>query len=155
MRSAVACLCLVLAVGCAVGCGGGSDGRADDVKAIRGTIHGAIRAALVERDPHRACAYASPAGRRLMLHWYDLSYGRRFRTCERVVAFETRNEPRLELSALRRNLGVIGRVRITGATATAQVSDHAGGYPTYVRVSLRKLGGRWLIEDSDAIPRGQ
>jgi hypothetical protein len=122
---------------------------------VRQTIHGAVRAALVDGDPRRACAYATSSGRARLLHWYDLSYARHFRTCEQVVSFEVRQQARDVVPRLRHNLGVIGPVRIDGTRATAQVTDHAGAYPAYVRVVLRKVAGRWLIEDSTAIPHGQ
>jgi hypothetical protein len=90
-----------------------------------------------------------------LVHWFHLSYNRRFQGCEDVLRFEIRLERRGVGPRLRRNLGVIGRVRVDGARATAQVSDQAETPRAYRNVTLRKTDGRWLIDDSDAIPRGQ
>ena len=141
---------VVAAVFAVASCGGGSDESA----AVRQAIHGAIRAGVVERNPHEACRYASPAGKRTLLHWYQLSYNRGFRDCEAVVAFETSQQPAIA-AHLRRSLGVIRRVRVTGKRATADVVDVAGAYVPWPRVWLRKRSGRWLIEDSTAIPHGE
>jgi hypothetical protein len=110
---------------------------------------------VVDHDPVRACGYATGSGRARLLHWYRVSYARPFRDCEQVVRFELRQQRGGVVPALRRSLGAIGAVHVHGATATAQVAGSRSAYPAYVRVSLRKVADRWLIEDSTAIPRGQ
>ena len=134
------------------GCGGGRDA---DSAAIRDTIHSAVRAAVADHDPVKACGYATRSGRARLLHWYRVSYSRRFRDCEQVVRFELRQQRRGVVPRLRRSQGAIGAVHVDGASATAQVTANKSAYPAYVQVSLRKVAGRWLIEDSTAIPRGQ
>jgi hypothetical protein len=145
---------LVACLACAwlAGCGSSSDG---DAAAVRRTIHGALRAALVQHDLRGACGYATVAGRARLLHWYRVSYDRRFRSCEDVLRFEIRLERSALVPTLRRSLGVIGKVHVTGSRATAQVGSSPGAYPDYRSTVLRKVGGRWLIDDSDAIPHGQ
>jgi hypothetical protein len=86
---------------------------------------------------------------------YRASYGRQFRDCEQVLRFEVSQEDVGVISQLQRNLGVIGSARINATKATVAVTDHTGPYPAYVQLFLRKVAGRWLIEDSTAIPRGQ
>jgi len=130
------------------------DDSADDRAAVRRTIHCAVRAAVVNHDPRAACAYATPAGRALLLHWYRLSYERRFRSCEDVVRFEVRQQRDDLAPALRRTLGVVGRVQVDGDKALADVAEEPGAQPYDAHVSLRKVAGRWLIEDSTVIPRG-
>jgi hypothetical protein len=141
-------------VACAAlaGCGSGS---ASDEGAVRHAIHAALRTALVDHDLRAACGYATSAGRARLLHWYDVSYNRRFRSCEEVLRFEIRAQRHAVVPLLRRNLGVIGKVRIDGSHATAQVSDSRVAPRAYVSVELRRRAGRWLIDDSAAIPRGQ
>ena len=142
---AVACAAAALA-----GCG--SD-RSGDEAAVKRTIHTAIRAALVDHDLRSSCARASPRGHALLLHWYRLSYPERhFRDCEGVLRFQVAQERGGLVPTLRRTLGVIGKVRLDRATAVAQVTDRAGS--AYASIRLRKVGGRWLIDDSSAIPRG-
>jgi hypothetical protein len=34
------------------------------------------------------------------------------------------------------------------------VTDHPGRYPDWAHVKLRRLNGKWMIDDSDVIPRG-
>ena len=144
---------LMAAVLAGTGCGGDGD---KDAEAVRATIHAAIRTALVDHDLHRACGYATPRGTRILLHWYRFTYRRSFRSCEQVLRFELQQQQRnVVVPRLRRNLGVIGPSHVSATHATAQVTDHTGPYPDYVRVSLRKLSGHWLIDDSSAIPHGQ
>jgi hypothetical protein len=151
---ASAALAAALATAGLASCGESHARHGTEAAAVRRTIHAAIRAAVVDKDARAACAYATAAARARLVRLYGLSDGRRFRSCEQVVRFEVRAYSDTVVPRLRRSTGVVGAVRVAGATATARVSDQPGPYPASARVSLRKVGGHWLIDDSAAIPRG-
>jgi hypothetical protein len=146
----------------AIGCGGtAASSSGDDAQAPQNTVRAAVRAAAGQHDYRAACGYGTPRGRSRLVYWYNVSYGPKsdtpagvhFRTCAQVVRFELRQISASERRRLRRSL-TFGKSSVSGDRATVLVTDGPGPQADWRHVELRRVNGRWRIEDSDVIPRG-
>jgi hypothetical protein len=146
----------------AMGCGGtAASSSGDGAQTPQTTVRAAVRSAVAQHDYRAACGYGTPRGRRRLVYWYNVSYGPKsdtpagvhFRTCAQVVRFELQHISAFERRRLRRSL-TFGKSSVSGNRATVLVTDHPGPQADWRHVELRKVNGRWRIEDSDVIPRG-
>ncbi len=126
--------------------------RVDTEASVKRTIRAAVRSAVVEGNFARACRFGTRAGRRRLLEGYNSSNGPDFRNCEAILRSEVRDYPDVA-RRLRRGV-VISDLRIRGRTARARVADGHGRFAGSGHVSLRRVQGRWRIDNSDLIPYG-
>ena len=120
--------------------------------AVRRTIRAAVRSVVVESNFARGCRFATRAGRRRLLEGYNSSRGHDFPSCEAVLRSEVNAYP--EVVRRLRSGVVISDVRVRGPRARARVAEGQGRFAGSGHVSLRRIQGRWRIDNSDLIPHG-
>jgi len=119
---------------------------------IARTIRTAVRAA-VDGDYARACRFGTRAGRRRLVKGYNSSSSPDLPDCEAVLRREVEDSMNV-VRRLRRGGVVISNLRVRGRTARARVAEGKGPFAGSGRVTLRRVDGRWRIDNSNLIPYG-
>jgi hypothetical protein len=136
---------LMLAAGLALGPG---DAAAD----IERTIKKAVRVAVVDHAYRRACRFGTERGRRRLLRGYNSSSGRDFPDCAAIIRHEV--ETRRDIVVRLRDGIVVDVLWVRGNRARARVADEPGPYPGQGFVRMRRVDGRWRLDNSTLIPYG-
>lgn len=126
--------------------------RGDARAQIKRTIRRAVRSAVVDGEFARACRFATRAGRRRLLEGFNSSRGPDFPSCEAILRSEVQDYPDV-VRRLRHGV-VISELRVQGRTARARVADGLGKSAGSGKVSLRRVQGRWRLDNSNLIPYG-
>jgi hypothetical protein len=121
---------------------------------IERTIKTAVRAAVVDRNYGRACRFGTERGRRRLLRGYNSSNGPDYPNCPAVIRHEV-EEPghRVWIARLRDGV-VVDVLWVRGNRARTRVADGPAIYPGQGFVLMRRVDGRWRLDNSTLIPYG-
>jgi hypothetical protein len=154
VRLSLALIALALpAVGLAVETSGTPPPPSRTAADIERTIKKAVRAAVVDRNYRRACRFGSERGRRRLLRGYNSSNGD-YASCEAVIHHEVEApDHRFWIARLRDGV-VVDVLWVRGRRARTRVADGPAIYPGQGFVLMRRVDGRWRLDNSSLIPYG-
>jgi hypothetical protein len=147
----LACLSVGLLIHTSAGDAGGRLTR--EQAAVKRTLRAAIGSALKGGNLPRACRFGTQKARERLIAGFSAFDQRTYKTCEEVLRAVIADESnRYIVRSMRRHIA-IAHIRVRGRRARAAVGYDEGADHDAVTVTLRKLGGRWRIDNSDFIPR--
>jgi hypothetical protein len=149
---ALSALAVVAAATAAGAAGTDRSGSEGERRAVETTVRTAVYAAVRHRNYRRACRFATPRGRQRLIDGYNSSSGPDYANCPAIVADEVESSPET-VRNLRRDL-VVSNIRVKGGRATVRVAEGTGPFRGHGELSLVKVDGRWRLDNSNLIPRG-
>jgi hypothetical protein len=121
---------------------------------IERTIKKAVRAAVVERDYRRACRFGTERGRRRLLSGYNSSNGPDYPSCAAIIRHEVEAPGHRFWIARLRDGVIVDVLWVRGERARTRVADGPEIYPGQGFVRVRRIDGRWRLDNSSLIPYG-
>jgi hypothetical protein len=132
----------------------GSAPESQSAAEIERTIKEAVRAAVVDRNYRRACRFGTQRGRHRLLRGYNSSNGRDYPNCAAVIRHEVEAPGHRAWIARLRDGVVVDVLWVRGDRARTRVADEPVAYPGQGFVRLRRVDGRWRLDNSSLIPYG-
>jgi hypothetical protein len=146
----------VALVGGIVVASGGAQERENksQAAAVERTIRKAVRVATADRNYKRACRFGTPRGRRRLVRGYNSSmYGPDYPNCAAILRSEVENRSQRQMIARIRDGVGVKVLWVKDGQARALVGEDEG-LSAALPMRLRRVDGRWRLDNSKFIPYG-
>jgi hypothetical protein len=155
-RIGLAAFASVALVGGIVVASGGAQEQEDksQAAAVERTIRKAVRVATADRNYKRACRFGTPRGRRRLVRGYNSSMsGPDYPNCAAILRSEVENRSQRHMVARIRDGVGVKVLWVKDGQARVLVGEDEGLLAA-LPIRLRRVDGRWRLDNSMFIPYG-